>query len=159
MQEVGRQAGELYVFQRTPSFTLPMRNDDLEPEYVGRDEAALPRHARGDAQQPDRRHARPQSTRPFYSLPPSQRRRRDGTCLDRTAATRSWARSRDMLVNEEANEQVAEFVRGKIGEIVKDPKTAEKLKPTWLSDLRARGLASTRTITRPTTCPTCIWST
>ena len=35
----------------------------------------------------------------------------------------------DLLVNEEANEHVAEFVRGKIGEMVKDPVTAEKLKP------------------------------
>jgi cation diffusion facilitator CzcD-associated flavoprotein CzcO len=35
----------------------------------------------------------------------------------------------DLLVNPEANEHVAEFVRGKIGEIVKDPETAEKLKP------------------------------
>jgi len=29
VQEVGRQAGELYVFQRTPSFTMPMRNQKL----------------------------------------------------------------------------------------------------------------------------------
>jgi cation diffusion facilitator CzcD-associated flavoprotein CzcO len=35
----------------------------------------------------------------------------------------------DLLVNAEANEEVAEFVRGKIGEIVKDPVTAEALKP------------------------------
>jgi cation diffusion facilitator CzcD-associated flavoprotein CzcO len=35
----------------------------------------------------------------------------------------------DLLTNEEANAHVAEFVRGKIGEIVKDPVTAEALKP------------------------------
>jgi cyclohexanone monooxygenase len=35
----------------------------------------------------------------------------------------------DLLVNEAANETVAEFVRGKIREIVKDPQTAERLMP------------------------------
>ncbi len=33
--EVARHAGELHVFQRTPSFSLPMRNDRLEPAYLG----------------------------------------------------------------------------------------------------------------------------
>jgi cation diffusion facilitator CzcD-associated flavoprotein CzcO len=35
----------------------------------------------------------------------------------------------DLLTNADANEAVAEFVREKIGEVVKDPVTAEKLKP------------------------------
>jgi cation diffusion facilitator CzcD-associated flavoprotein CzcO len=35
----------------------------------------------------------------------------------------------DLLTNAEANEQVAEFVRGKISEVVVDPHTAELLKP------------------------------
>ena len=35
----------------------------------------------------------------------------------------------DLLTNEEANAEVAEFVRGKISEVVKDPVTAEALKP------------------------------
>lgn len=35
----------------------------------------------------------------------------------------------DLLVNPEANEQVAEFVRDKISQVVADPHVAEKLKP------------------------------
>ena len=35
----------------------------------------------------------------------------------------------DLILNREANETAAEFVRGKIREIVKDPVTAEKLSP------------------------------
>src|SRR3546814_10428281 len=35
----------------------------------------------------------------------------------------------DILSNQEANETVAEFIRGKIRETVKDPKTAQKLLP------------------------------
>jgi len=34
VQEVGRQARELFVFQRTPSFTMPMRNQKLDAGYV-----------------------------------------------------------------------------------------------------------------------------
>jgi cation diffusion facilitator CzcD-associated flavoprotein CzcO len=35
----------------------------------------------------------------------------------------------DLMTNQEANDQVADFVRGKIAEIVKDPSTAESLQP------------------------------
>lgn len=35
----------------------------------------------------------------------------------------------DLLINEEANEEVADFVRGKIKDVVKDRETAEKLTP------------------------------
>ncbi|MEV8761064.1 cyclohexanone monooxygenase, partial [Klebsiella pneumoniae] len=43
VQEVGPQAGELFVFQRTPSFTMPMRNRKLTPDYV----AEVKRHYAG----------------------------------------------------------------------------------------------------------------
>ena len=61
----------------------------------------------------------------------------------------------DLMINEEANEQVAEFVRGKIPEVVKDPVTAEKLKPRGYP-IFARRPAWTPATTRPTTCRTCI---
>ena len=127
IQEIGPKAGELFVFQRTPSFTMPMRNQKLDADYVaevkrnyaGIREAALNSAVGG---------VRPQSTRAFFTVTPAQRRelledawRQGGLAMLGTFA--------DLLINEEANEQVAEFVRGKIGEIVKDPATAEKLKP------------------------------
>ena len=125
--EVGKTAGELFVFQRTPSFTLPMRNHTLEPDYVaeikrnysGIREAARNNNVGG---------ARPQGTRPFFSLPPSQRNQ---------LMEQAWLNGghtflglfSDLLTNPAANEQVADFVRAKIGEVVKDAKTAEALKP------------------------------
>jgi cation diffusion facilitator CzcD-associated flavoprotein CzcO len=127
IQTVGRQAGELFVFQRTPSFTLPMRNHVLEPDYV----AEMKRHYRAMRELMRNNPTggtRPATTRPFFSLPPSQRRQ---------AMEQAWINGghtflgsfADLLSNEEANGQVADFVREKIGEIVKDPKTAEALKP------------------------------
>jgi len=127
VQEVGRQAGELFVFQRTPSFTLPMRNHAIEPEYA----AEMKRHYRGMREAMRNNPTggtRPATTRPFFSLPPSQRRQ---------VMEQAWINGghtflgsfADLLANQEANDQVADFVREKIGEIVKDPRTAEALKP------------------------------
>ncbi|MDP9928975.1 flavin-containing monooxygenase [Variovorax paradoxus] len=127
VQEVGKEAGELFVFQRTPSFTMPMRNEALEPDYV----AEVKRHYAGireSARNSAVGGVRPQSTRAFFSVTPSQRRQllEDAWKNGGLAMLGTFA---DLLTNAEANEQVAEFVRGKIGEIVNDPQTAEKLKP------------------------------
>ncbi|HWK66899.1 MAG TPA: NAD(P)/FAD-dependent oxidoreductase [Rhizobiaceae bacterium] len=127
IQTVGRQAGELFVFQRTPSFTLPMRNHLLEPDYI----AEMKRHYRAMRELMRNNPTggtRPATSRPYFSLPPSQRRQ---------AMEQAWINGghtflgsfADLLSNQEANDQVADFVREKIGEIVKDPKTAEALKP------------------------------
>ena len=127
VQEVGRQAGELFVFQRTPSFTMPMRNVKLDAEYM----ADVKQHYAGIreiARNSPIGGTRPQSTRAFFTATRSQRQllledawKRGGLEVLGTFA--------DLLVNEDANEQVAEFVRGKISEVVNDPLTAEKLKP------------------------------
>lgn len=127
VQELGPQAGELFVFQRTPSFTMPIRNVKLEPDYV----AEVKRHYKGireSARNSAVGGTRPQSTRAFFSVTPAQRRvlledawKQGGLSMLGTFS--------DLLINPDANEQVADFVRGKIGEVVKDPATAEALKP------------------------------
>ncbi len=127
VQEVGRQAGALYVFQRTPSFTLPMRNHKLDADYI----AEMKRNYRG-LREASRNNPtggnRPVSTRPYFSLPPTQRRQLMEQAWQNGGHTFLGIFS-DLMINEEANEQVADFVRDKIGQIVKDPKTAEALKP------------------------------
>lgn len=127
IQTLGNEPLELFVFQRTPSYTLPMRNHVLEPDYI----AEMKRHYR--AMREAMRNnptggTRPATSRPFFSLPPSQRRE---------AMEQAWINGghtflgtfADLLSNQEANDQVADFVREKIGQIVKDPQTAEALKP------------------------------
>ncbi len=127
VQELGLQVGELFVFQRTPSFTMPMRNQALEPDYV----AEVKRHYAGlreAARNSPNGGVRPASTRAFFSVTPSQRKQ----LLDdawKNGGLAMLGTFADLLVNPEANEHVAEFVRGKIAEVVKDPDTAEKLKP------------------------------
>ncbi len=127
VQEVGPQAGELFVLQRTPSFTMPMRNHALDPGFV----AEVKRHYPGlreSARNSPAGGLRPASTRAFFSVPPEERLalmedawRHGGLAMLGTFS--------DLLFNPEANEQVAEFIRGKIGQVVKNPATAEALKP------------------------------
>ncbi|MCR5859186.1 NAD(P)/FAD-dependent oxidoreductase [Mesorhizobium sp. J428] len=127
VQEVGRKAGELFVFQRTPSFTLPMRNHVIDADYA----AEMKRNYR--AMREAMRNnptggTRPATTRPYFSLPPQQRQQVMEHAWINGGHTFLGSFS-DLMTNEEANEQVADFVRDKIGQIVKDPKTAEALKP------------------------------
>ncbi len=119
VQDIGAKCGELFVFQRTPSFTMPMRNVPLTPDYV----AEVKRHYRAireaRPQQPDWRHPPAVNTRLFHrdarAAPLSA-----GRLLETGWPGHAWHLS-DLLVNEEANEFVAEFVRNKISEVVKDP--------------------------------------
>ena len=124
---VAEEAAELYVFQRTPSFSMPMRNSIITPEYAAEIKRNYP-GMRAAARNSLVGGVRPSITRPFFSLPPDQRKE---------LMEDSWKRGghaflgtfSDLMTNPEANEQVAEFVRGKISEVVTDPVTAEKLKP------------------------------
>jgi cation diffusion facilitator CzcD-associated flavoprotein CzcO len=71
---------------------------------------------------------RPLSTRPLFSVTVEERNE---------LMEEAWAKGAlqflglfsDLLTNAAANEIVADFVRDKIGQTVKDPVTAEKLKP------------------------------
>ncbi len=127
VQTVAPQAGECFVFQRTPSFSMPMCNEVMTPEHM----ADVKRHyptIRETARNTPIGGTRPQSSRMFFTATPAQRAvlmeqawQQGGLALMGTFS--------DLLTNAEANEHVAEFVRGKISEVVKDPVTAEKLKP------------------------------
>ncbi|MDP1027624.1 NAD(P)/FAD-dependent oxidoreductase [Sphingomonas sp. KR1UV-12] len=125
--EVAKDVGEFYVFQRTPSFTLPMRNDKLDPDYVEEIKAHYA-GLRAAANASALGGVRPSTTRPYFSLPPRQRRQlmEDAWRMGGHAFLGTFS---DLLTNPDANEQVAEFVRAKIGEVVNDPETAEALKP------------------------------
>jgi cation diffusion facilitator CzcD-associated flavoprotein CzcO len=127
VQEVGRLAGETYVYQRTPSFTMPMRNQKLDPEFIAevkRNYAGIRQAARNSPNGG----VRPWSTRAFFSVTPTRRRLllEDAWNQGGLAMLGTFT---DLLSNAEANEHVAEFIRAKVDEVVKDKATAEKLKP------------------------------
>ena len=124
---VAQQAGHLHVFQRTPSFTLPQRNAPLAPEYVAQVKAhyddlrVITRTSYSGG-------TRPATTRPLFSIPRDE-------LVD--LMEDAWARSghnllgvvSDALVNQDANDVIADFVRAKIDAVVENPALAAKLKP------------------------------
>ena len=124
---IAEQAADLTVFQRTPNFSIPSRNGPLAESYERqwkdkyadlREEARNTRN--GILAYPN----------DFSALSVSSEERQriyDERWL--SGGTTFMAAFNDLIFNQEANDTAAEFVRGKIRETVKDPKTAELLAP------------------------------
>ncbi len=125
---IAEQADHLYVFQRTPNYSVPAHNGPLDPDYV--------REVKENYQQL-REQAR--TSRRGYILDVSPVRAQDVSEEERQAIYEyRWevgglgylSSFGNLLSDSEANETAAEFVRDRIREIVHDPVTAEKLVPT-----------------------------
>jgi cyclohexanone monooxygenase len=124
---VARQASALTVFQRTPNYAVPAHNKPLDPDYVRRvkaDYAGLRQRAKQTMTGIDFDY----SDKLALETPPEERERE---------FERRWQRGglsflgayMDLMVDEEANDIVAEFVRNKIRKAVADPAVAELLAP------------------------------
>ena len=125
---IAGQASHVHVFQRTANFSLPARNKPLDPERVKWIKANYP-ELREAAR-------RSKSANALYSTP-------EKSALEVTADERQHAYSErwdigglnylraytDLMVNEEANETAASFIRDKIRKTVRSPGTAEALAP------------------------------
>ncbi len=127
--EIAREADHLTVFQRTPQYALPARNRPLTHEELDEyrrnwDELRMSMRKRGGW--------------PFAT---SRRRAADYTREQRHAIYEElWEQGgihlainsfTGVLADPELNEEVGEFVRGKIRQIVRDPDTAAKLMPSY----------------------------
>lgn len=126
---IAKEAKHLTVFQRTPQFSVPAKNRPLTPENIQDMKANF--H--------DVRHQMRESVAGMSMYVNFG----DRSILDDTPEQRkevleaAWEKGgwhilfayNDISINEEANQIVADFVRSKIREIVKDPETADKLMP------------------------------
>ncbi|PPQ36658.1 flavin-containing monooxygenase [Rhodopila globiformis] len=125
---IAAQAKHVTVFQRTPNFSIPSRNGPMPEAYAQswkQDYAAKRAEARmsrnGIVAYPLDRSAieTPEAERlAIYE----QRWVSGGTTF--------MAAFNDLAVNKASNDTAAEFVRGKIRAMVKDPATADLLAPT-----------------------------
>ena len=124
---VAEQAAHLTVFQRTPSFTIPMRNKALSPDYMAQVKAHYPR-LRDIARATHTGGVRPVSTRPMFSVTKDEAQKllEDGWEEGGQAIFGLFS---DLLYDQETNDVVAKFVRKKIAEVVTDPATAAVLTP------------------------------
>lgn len=125
------QARELTVFQRTPCYVVPAHNGPLDPEYEARIKGDYPgfrarNRAMFGAMSSEWAPAAEQAhaTSPDRLQQVLEERWRIGGF----AFLWSFA---DLIVDPRSNELVAEFVRGKIRSIVRDPDTARRLSPTY----------------------------
>ncbi|MFH8484702.1 flavin-containing monooxygenase [Streptomyces longisporoflavus] len=128
---LAEQAAALTVFQRTPVYALPAHNRALTAEE----------NAELKARYPQFRIAQRQSRGGTVFEPPT----RSALAADAAERAATYAAAwesgllsgllrtyNDILVDADANETVAEFVRSKIRSIVTDPETAETLSPRGL---------------------------
>jgi cation diffusion facilitator CzcD-associated flavoprotein CzcO len=126
---IAQQAAHLTVFQRTPNFSLPAKNGPIDPAFEARVRADYVDYRR-----------RARRTRagvvpkiiPEKSALEVSKEERDAAyeAAWRRGSAGFGAAFTDIMVNQAANDTAADFVRGKIRQIVKDPAVAERLCPT-----------------------------
>jgi cyclohexanone monooxygenase len=124
---IAQQAKEVWVFQRTPNFSIPSRNGPMTDAYARSWKDVYPT-----------RRTEARRTRNGVLANPN-----DVGAMQVDAATRRtmfeerWqsggttfmAVFNDLIFNKESNDAAAEFVRDQIRATVKDPRTAELLAP------------------------------
>jgi len=126
---IAEQAAHTTVFQRTPTYAQPARNRPLSDEEVAARKATYPAH---------REHLRratsggvvvPAPTDAALATDPVEREARFRAGWEDGALFALIGSYVDVMVDREANETVAEFVRDRIREVVEDPEVAEALCP------------------------------
>jgi len=126
--EIAKTCEQLTVFQRTPNFSFPAGNRPLGRKEVDDTKSDYPA-VRQEARESFFGQTGPEATQSALAVSAEERTRKyqegrnDGQLISILGAYD------DLITNKEANDSVAEFVRNKIREIVKDPVTAEALCP------------------------------
>jgi cation diffusion facilitator CzcD-associated flavoprotein CzcO len=124
---IARQASNLFVFQRTPNFSVPAHNAPLSPEVIEDWKANYTAHRQRartsrmgfliEYEVKSALEVSPEERETEYE----QRWRHGGAAI--------YGAYPDVFVNKNANNTAAEFVHRKIRGIVRDPAVAEKLLP------------------------------
>jgi cyclohexanone monooxygenase len=124
---IARQAARLFVFQRTPNYSVPAHNVPLDPDHERQVKADYPEFRR-QARESRIGFVVERSGEAALAAPPEEREReyehrwrRGGLGFAATYA--------DLLTSEEANATAAAFFRAKIAGIVRDPAVAAALTP------------------------------
>jgi cyclohexanone monooxygenase len=124
---IAEQAAHLVVFQRTPSYSIPAHNAELDAERVRQVKADYAGFRKRNSQLPFGANF-PPSDRSALQVD-AEERAREYEARWRQGGLGFITAFNDLLVDRAANETAAEFVRGKIREIVRDPAVAERLSP------------------------------
>jgi len=126
---IAEEAGELHVFQRTAAYTLPARNQSLDPGLQAAIKADYTGFRARNSLMPSAGLSRfPANPASIFNASTEERQ---------LSFEYRWARGGpvllgtygDIMIDKAANDIAAEFVRDKIRQIVKDPEVAELLSP------------------------------
>jgi len=122
---IAETASHLTVFQRTANYSVPARNAPLTPEfkrYVHEHHEEIGRLVRSTE------NGHPFEVSPRSALEVSaQEREKLYEAAWETGGLQFRATFEDLLSSKAANDTAAQFIKGKIRQIVKDPATAEAL--------------------------------
>lgn len=127
--EIAKTAEHVTVFQRTPQYSLPARNRPLSEQKLaeyreGWDELrASMFHRGGWPFKTERRSASDYTSEERHAL--------YETLWEEGGIHLAINSFSAVLMDKDLNTEVADFVRGKIAEIVEDPETARKLMPDY----------------------------
>ena len=125
---IAEQARRLTVFQRTPNFSVPACNRPLTEEEIVKIKADYRRVREHSVEQTFgfNLYMNPASA---IAASPAEREREFERRWSAFGGLQFLGAYSDLLLNRQANDQIADFIRRKIRTIVKDPAKAEKLLP------------------------------
>lgn len=128
IQEIADKVEHLTVFQRTANYATPLQNHPTDEEESLRRAEAWRTVRGGGRGFPDGLPYEPQFPSAF-SVSDDERRRIYDEAWEQGGMNLARSTFGDIMFNAESNETLAEYVRGRIRERVKDPVTAELLCP------------------------------
>jgi cyclohexanone monooxygenase len=124
---IAERAAHVTVFQRTPNFSIPSRNEAMDDGYEAEWKSDYPAR---------RAKARTMRNGIFYHLNDKsameveeEERRREYEARWQAGGIAFMAAFSDLALNADSNRTAADFVRGKIRSIVRDRAVAEALSP------------------------------
>ena len=126
---IAESAAELKVFQRTPQFSTPARNTTMDKEYEAKIKAGYAEYRARNYRNPVALDLVIDRDAPkTFDLEEEERRAVYEKCWNKGGLSFSVA-FRDSSLNRAANEDLSQFIRDKIAEVVEDPDTARALQP------------------------------
>ena len=127
---IAREAAEVIVFQRTAAYTVPAHNGPLDPVEAAAIKADYVGLRAANREMPTAFGSRiPHRDVGDLEVDPDDRLAEYEARWERGGFT-FLGSFNDLLLDREANETAAEFVRAKIREAIADPEVAERLSPT-----------------------------
>lgn len=124
---IAQEASHLTVFQRTANYSVPAHNGPLDPERVREFKADIAGFRERNSQLPFGAGFKLNLAKALESTSEQQQREYDERWA--TGGLGFVAAFSDLLIDREANDTAAEFLRQKIRETVKDAAVAELLSP------------------------------